>query len=236
MKSIVRIKLKILLIVFFSSFLAVNIIHAADETKNKSNSIEEKVLDEIIFEAPKVELRDTFDDFMPLPTAKFKVKSQDIANTNAVTIEDTVRYSPNIEVRKRYIGDHNGIVSMRGNGNFQTARHMVFVDGFPLHSMLQTRWNGAPQWNFVAPEEAETVTITYGPFSPKYSGNAMGGVIDIETRQSYQEEWALKTSGWVHDWTHFENEDTSVGYKTFFSYGNKQDKLSYYLRLIHHLF
>ncbi len=229
MKSIVRIKLKILLIVFFSSFLAVNIIHAADETKNKSNSIEEKVLDEIIFEAPKVELRDTFDDFMPLPTAKFKVKSQDIANTNAVTIEDTVRYSPNIEVRKRYIGDHNGIVSMRGNGNFQTARHMVFVDGFPLHSMLQTRWNGAPQWNFVAPEEAETVTITYGPFSPKYSGNAMGGVIDIETRQSYQEEWALKTSGWVHDWTHFENEDTSVGYKTFFSYGNKQDKLSYYI-------
>jgi len=228
-KSIVRIKLKILLIVFFSSFLAVNIIHAADETKNKSNSIEEKVLDEIIFEAPKVELRDTFDDFMPLPTAKFKVKSQDIANTNAVTIEDTVRYSPNIEVRKRYIGDHNGIVSMRGNGNFQTARHMVFVDGFPLHSMLQTRWNGAPQWNFVAPEEAETVTITYGPFSPKYSGNAMGGVIDIETRQSYQEEWALKTSGWVHDWTHFENEDTSVGYKTFFSYGNKQDKLSYYI-------
>jgi iron complex outermembrane recepter protein len=229
LEPIVRIKLKILLVVTFSSFLSVSMVHAVSENKDKSNSNEEKVLDEIIFEAPKVELRDTFDDFMPLPTAKFKVKSQDIANTNAVTIEDTVRYSPNIEVRKRYIGDHNGVVSMRGNGNFQTARHMVFVDGFPLHSMLQTRWNGAPQWNFVAPDEAETITITYGPFSPKYSGNAMGGVIDIETRQPYQEEWVLKTTGWVHDWTHFKNEDTSIGYKTFFSYGNKQDKLSYYM-------
>ena len=227
--SIVRIKLKVLLAVIFSCFLSVSMLHAANENNDKSNNNEEKVLDEIIFEAPKVELKETFDDFMPLPTAKFKVKSQDIANTNAVTIEDTVRYSPNIEVRKRYIGDHNSVISMRGNGNFQTARHMVFVDGFPLHSMLQTRWDGAPQWNFVAPEEAETVTITYGPFSPKYSGNAMGGVIDIETRQPYQEEWALKTTGWVHDWTHFENEDTSVGYKTFFSYGNKQDKLSYYM-------
>ena len=196
--SLVRNKLKALIIVVLSCFLSVSIIHAADESQDKYNSNEEKVLDEIIFDAPKVQLRDSFDDFMSLPTAKFKVKSQDIANINAVTIEDTVKYSPNIEVRRRYIGDHNSVVSMRGNGNFQTARHMVYVDGFPLHSMLQTRWNGAPQWNFVAPEETESVTITYGPFSPKYSGNAMGGVIDIETRQPYQEEWALKTTGWIH--------------------------------------
>ena len=227
--SLFRNKLKVLMVVISCYFLSVSIIHAADESQDKSNNNEEKVLDEIIFDAPKVELRDRFNDFMPLPTTKFKVNSQDIANTNAVTIEDTVRYSPNIEVRRRYIGDNNSVVSMRGNGNFQTARHMVYVDGFPLHSMLQTRWNGAPQWNFVAPEETESVTITYGPFSPKYSGNAMGGVIDIETRQPYQEEWALKTTGWIHDWTHFENEGTSLGYKTFFSYGNKQDKLSYYM-------
>ena len=118
---------------------------------------------------------------------------------------------------------------MRGNGNFQTARHMLFVDGFPLHSMLRTRWNGAPQWNFVAPDETESVNITYGPFSPKHSGNAMGGVIDIESRQPLGEEWTLQTTAWIQDWELFESSGAAPGYKTFFSHGNKIGKLSYFM-------
>jgi iron complex outermembrane receptor protein len=112
-----------------------------------------------------------------------KVKKEEIETINVVTVEDAVRYLPSMEIRRRYIGDPNGVISMRGNGNFQTARHMLFVDGFPLHSMLRTRWNGAPQWNFVAPDEIGSINVTFGPFSPKHSGNAMGGVIDIVTRQ-----------------------------------------------------
>ncbi len=150
----------------------------AEEEKNEGAALQE-----IIIEAPKAELKDTFEDFMPLPTAKFKVKKEEIETINVVTVEDAVRYLPSMEIRRRYIGDPNGVISMRGNGNFQTARHMLFVDGFPLHSMLRTRWNGAPQWNFVAPDEIGSINVTFGPFSPKHSGNAMGGVIDIVTRQ-----------------------------------------------------
>ena len=117
--------------------------HAADENVVKS-------LDELVVEAPKAELKDTFNDFMPIPTSKVKVDRSEIDTINTISIEDTVRYAPNLEIRRRYFGDPNGVISMRGNGNFQTARHMLFVDGFPLHSMLRTRFNGAPQWNFVA--------------------------------------------------------------------------------------
>ncbi len=197
------------------------VVRAAD---NKSI-----ILDELLVAAPKAELRDTFVDFMPIPTYKFRVDRAEIDTINTISIEDTVRYAPGLEIRRRYIGDPNGVISMRGNGNFQTARHMLFVDGFPLHSMLRTRFNGAPQWNFVAPDETDHVNITYGPFSPKYSGNAMGGVIDISTRQPQGEEWALQTTGWVQDWKLGESKGNAPGYKTFFSYGNKVGKLSYYM-------
>lgn len=206
------------LILGFSSVVPV---HADDEKP--------VTLDELIVEAPMVELRDIFDDFMPIPSAKFKVDRVEIDTINTISAEDTVRYAPNLEIRRRYFGDPNGVISMRGNGNFQTARHMLFVDGFPLHSMLRTRFNGAPQWNFVAPDETESVNITYGPFSPKYSGNAMGGVIDIFTRQPQREEWALQTTGWVQDWEVFESEGIAPGYKTFFAHGNKIGKFSYYM-------
>ena len=42
---------------------------------------------------------------------------------------------------------------MRGANMFQTARTMVFADGMPLHSLLETRWSGAPRWGLVAADE-----------------------------------------------------------------------------------
>ena len=186
-------------------------------------------LDELFILAPKAELRDTFSDFMPIPTSKFKVDRAEIDTYNTTTIEDAARYAPNIEVRRRYIGDPNGVISMRGSGNFQTARHMLFVDGFPLHSLLRTRWNGAPQWNFVAPDETDHVNFTYGPFSPKYSGNAMGGVVEIYSRQPEKEEWAMQTTGWIQNWENQGSKGNAPGYKMFFSHGNKIGKLSYYM-------
>ncbi len=198
------------------------VVHAADDNEAKN-------LEELVIDAPRAEIRDTFEDFMPIPTSKFKVDRSEIDAITTISAEDTVRYAPNLEIRRRYFGDPNGVISMRGNGNFQTARHMLFVDGFPLHSMLRTRFNGAPQWNFVAADETEAVNITYGPFSPKHSGNSMGGVIDISSRQPEGEEWTLQTTGWVQDWEVFESKGSAPGYKTFFSHGNKIGDLSYYV-------
>jgi TonB family protein len=141
-------KLVLSFVLFVFSF---GLTQAADDNTPQS-------LKELIIAAPKAELRDTFNDFMPVPTSKFKVDRQEIDTINTISIEDTVRYAPNVEVRRRYFGDPNGVISMLGNGNFQTARQMVFVDGFPLHSLLRTRFNGAPQWNFVAATVLATET------------------------------------------------------------------------------
>lgn len=126
---------KLLVLSLVVLMLSAGTVNAADENEAKS-------LDELVIEAPRAEIRDTFDDFMPIPTSKFKVDRSEIDAITTISAEDTVRYAPNLEIRRRYFGDPNGVISMRGNGNFQTARHMLFVDGFPLHSMLRTRFNG----------------------------------------------------------------------------------------------
>ena len=228
--TVVRvIRNKFLVLSFILFVFTVGLVQA--DEKDKPHSLVEVavLMDELTVSYPKPELRDTFTDVMPIPTSKFKVDRLEIDKINTMTVEDAVRYAPNVEVRRRYIGDPNGVVSMRGNGNFQTARQMVFVDGFPLHSLLRTRFNGAPQWNFVAPDETDHVNITYGPFSPKYSGNAMGGVVDIYSRTPQKEEWAFQTTSWVQDWELQQSKGAAVGYKTFFAHGNKIGKLSYYM-------
>ena len=95
-------------------------------------------LKEVVVVAPKAEIKSTITKRVPTLTSKSKVTAKEIETFNAVNIEDTVRYLPNLFVRKRFIGDPNGVFSIRGNSNFQTARHMVFVDGFPLHNLLQS--------------------------------------------------------------------------------------------------
>ena len=64
-------------------------IYAADDNK-------EIQLDELIVAAPKAEIRDVFNDFMPIPTSKFKVDRSEIDVINTISAEDTVRYAPNL--------------------------------------------------------------------------------------------------------------------------------------------
>lgn len=148
---------------------------------------------------------------------------------NATSIEDFVKYEPNVVVRRRYIGDSNGVVGIRGSNMFQTARSMVFADDLPLHSLLETRWNGAPRWGMVASDETEAVEVIYGPFSAEYSGNAMGGVINIDTKMPTEREFHLEAGVFAQDFSHMGADDTYTGHREFLSYGDKFDDVSLYM-------
>src|SRR5690606_6608040 len=41
------------------------------------------------------------------------IGADQIAAVNAYNVEDTVRYAPNLIVRKRYVGDNNALLSFR---------------------------------------------------------------------------------------------------------------------------
>ena len=161
------------------------------------------------------------------PTSLFT--HEDIRSINVVTTEDFVKYEPSLVIRRRFIGDANGTLGLRGANMFQTSRSMVFADGVPLHYLLESRWNGAPRWTMVAASEIAQVEVIYGPFSAEYSGNAMGGVVLIETAIPQKREFHLDGTFFTQTFDAYGFDDNIDGYKGFVSYGDKVGDLSFYL-------
>ncbi len=153
---------------------------------------------------------------------------EDFRAINVATTEDVVKYEPSLVIRRRFIGDSNGVLGMRGSNMFQTSRSMVFADGVPLHYLLQSRWNGAPRWTMVSASEIARVEVLYGPFSAEYSGNAMGGVVEIETAIPQQREFHFDSSYYSQSYSDYGFDGTVDGYKSFFSYGDKFGDTSVY--------
>jgi len=102
---------------------------------------------------------------------------------NAVNVEDLMKYAPDFFVRKRFAGDDNAVVALRGTNTVQSARTIVLVDGFVVSNFLGNRFNFPPKWNVVGPAEVRQFDIVYGPYSARYGGNSMGGVISVTTRE-----------------------------------------------------
>jgi len=153
---------------------------------------------------------------------------EDLAAVTAITTEDLVKYEPSVIIRRRFIGDANGTVGMRGSNMFQTTRTMVFADGIPLHYFLQTRFSGSPRWGLVNADEIGFVEVVYGPFSAEYSGNAMGGVVNIETTIPTDRRLHFEASTFQQSFDALGANETVDGFKGFLSYGERIGKLSIY--------
>ncbi len=161
-----------------------------------------------------------------IATPKFQITEKDMEKINATTATDLVRNAPGIQVRRRFIGDTNGVVATRGSTNFQTAHTMLFQDGIPLSNMAQTKWNGAPRWNLIAPNSVESIDILYGPFSAEYSGNSFGSVIKVKTKMPEKFSMHMDVMGILQPVKRFGRDDTLWGHKEFISAGNRFDKFS----------
>lgn len=158
---------------------------------------------------------------------------EDMGAINTVTTEDLVKFEPSLVIRRRFIGDSNGTLGIRGSNMFQTSRSMVFADGVPLHYLLQSRWNGAPRWTMVSASEIAQVEVIYGPFSAEYSGNAMGGVVLIETAIPEEREFHVDGSFFNQDFKAYGFDDNVDGFKGFISYGDRIGDASFYFSYNH---
>ncbi len=106
---------------------------------------------------------------------------EQFAAINATNVEDLMKYAPNFFVRKRFAGDDNAVVALRGANTVQSARTLVLVDGYVVSNFLGNRYDYPPKWNVVGPSEVRQFDIVYGPYSARYGGNSMGGVVSIST-------------------------------------------------------
>lgn len=154
-------------------------------------------------------------------TPKFGIGKEDIDKLNTPSAEDVVRNAPGIQIRRRFIGDTNGIVSTRGSTNMQTAHTMLIQDGIPLSNLTQTKWNGAPRWGLISPDSIEMVDILYGPYSAEYSGNSFGSVINVRTRLPEDFEMHMETMAIMQRSDRLGRTENLWGNKEFVSAGNR---------------
>lgn len=146
----------------------------------------------------------------------------DFAGVNAVNVEDLMKYAPNFFVRKRYIGDANGVPGFRGTHSTQSARSLIMVDGFVVSNLLGNSFSFAPKWGVVGPGEVRQFDIVYGPYSARYSGNSMGGIVSITTRAPQAGEAYAIVQGFTQPYRQYATDEAFEGYSAEAGIGFRQ--------------
>jgi iron complex outermembrane recepter protein len=141
---------------------------------------------------------------------------------NAFNVEDLIKYAPNFFVRKRYSGDSNGVPGFRGTHSTQSARTLVMVDGFVVSNFLGNSFGFAPKWGVVGPGEVTQFDIVYGPYSSRYAGNSMGGIVNIMTRDPKETEAFVNVQGFTQPYKQFSTDKSYSGYSGEVGFGWKQ--------------
>jgi iron complex outermembrane receptor protein len=118
------------------------------------------------------------------PASQAGIDADRIARTtNAVNVEDTLRYLPSLMVRKRHIGDTQAPLATRTSGLGSSARSLIYADGALLSALIgNNNTIASPRWSIVSTQEIARVDVIYGPFAAAYPGNAIGAVVNITTR------------------------------------------------------
>ncbi|MGE0289609.1 MAG: TonB-dependent receptor [Acetobacteraceae bacterium] len=164
-----------------------------------------------------------------LPSNLVSVTRSELARRNVATAEDAVKYAPNLRVRKRFIGDRNTPIEVRGTSNIQSARGLVLADGMLLSNFLSSQHETAPRWSMIQPEEIERVDVMYGPYSALYSGNAMGAAIVYSTRMPDGPQADAHLLLHRQQFEYFGTDDAYDGHVVNGLLGDRRDRFSYQL-------
>ncbi|MEX3790605.1 TonB-dependent receptor [Paraburkholderia sp. BR14374] len=168
-----------------------------------------------------------------LPASIETVTRDQFANWNVVNTEDVLKYLPNLAVRKRFIGDLNSIIAVRGTSNTQSARGLVYADGLLLSNLLGNSYSFPPRWSMVSPDEIQQVDVIYGPFSALYPGNSLGATVLISTRMPKQFEATADVKAFTQHFSLFGVNQSFNGSEASASLGDRIGKFSYLLGVNH---
>lgn len=108
------------------------------------------------------------------------ITSENITESNATTLDQVLTNQTGIDIAG---GDFLGLkprLNMRGlQGNFGAQRVLVLMDGRPINE----EYMGDVDFRTLSLDNIERIEIVRGPSSALYGSNAMGGVINLITKQ-----------------------------------------------------
>lgn len=167
------------------------------------------------------------------PATVESVSREQFQNWNVVNTEDVLKYMPNLAVRKRYIGDPNSIIAVRGTSNVQSARALVYADGLLLSNLLGNSYTFAPRWSMVFPDEIAQVDVLYGAFSALYPGNSLGATVAITTRMPKRFEADADVKAFTQHFSLYGVNENFNGSEASATIGDRIGKFSYLLGVNH---
>ena len=109
-----------------------------------------------------------------VPASVSVVDGQTIMNRNAITVKDALQHVPGV----RMLQDQIDIRGSTGYSQGVGSRVLVLIDGLPL----LTGDTGESVWEAIPVDEVERIEVVKGAGSALYGSSALGGVINIITR------------------------------------------------------
>ncbi|MFX1767674.1 TonB-dependent receptor [Paraburkholderia sp. A1RI-2L] len=168
-----------------------------------------------------------------LPATLETVTPQQFGHWSVVNTEDVLKYMPNLAVRKRFIGDLNSIIAVRGTSNTQSARGLVYADGLLVSNLLGNGYAFPPRWSMVFPDQIQQVDVIYGPYSALYAGNSLGATVLITTRMPKQFEATADVKAFTQHFSLYGVNQNFNGSEMSASVGDTIGKFSYLLGVNH---
>jgi iron complex outermembrane receptor protein len=109
-----------------------------------------------------------------VPASVSVVDGQTLMNRNAITVKDALQYVPGV----RMLQDQIDIRGSTGYSQGVGSRVLLLIDGLPL----LTGDTGEIVWEAIPVDEVERIEVVKGAGSALYGSSALGGVINIITR------------------------------------------------------
>ena len=142
------------------------------------------------------------------PAAVTVVKADEIQNKNASRLGDVLDKVPSLYLRGGALGQSQGTIGTSGMSlrGIDQTRVLILLDGQPI----QDAGSGKVNWRVPFVEDIARVEVVPGAFSSLYGSNAIGGVVNMITKQPDKREFTAKVK---KGWEDASGEDASIYFR-----------------------
>jgi iron complex outermembrane receptor protein len=160
-------------------------------------------LDEVVVTATRTNA--TLSD---APAAVTVVNAKDIEAKNASRLGDVLDQVPSLYLRGGALGQSQGTIGTSGMSlrGIDQNKTLILLDGQPI----QDASSGKVNWRIPFVEDIARVEVVPGAFSALYGSNAIGGVVNIITKQPDKREFTAKVK---KGWGDARGEDASIYFR-----------------------
>jgi outer membrane receptor for ferrienterochelin and colicins len=163
-----------------------------------------------------------------VPVSVSIMTSRMVADHAAVTLDDAIRYVPGVNMMQDQVNIRGSSGYSRGVG----SRVLVLLDGLPY----LTGDTGEINWESFPVYEIDRIEVVKGAGSALYGSNALGGVINIITKEIGNEPsvrfrffCGMYDDPPYSEWIWTENKRFNTG--GFVSYSNRAGRLGYLMTI-----